>query len=167
MNLKNLCTEEVADRGIDIELFHPGTGMSLGIVITMLGSDSLAYIEADRKIRGRQLEQSKRKRDFTVGMEPEQIEAGLVERMTACFVSWKQRQDDGRFKDTLSFDEGVELASTKEEFKKIISRRGFFWLRQQVQDGMDKVSNFLPSSATPSAPQPGTSSATAPQAKTE
>ena len=85
MALKDLCTEEAADNGIEIELYHPASGAPLGIVVTMCGSDSQAYMDADRKIRNCQLEQAKRKRDFTVGMEPEVVEAALIERMKACF----------------------------------------------------------------------------------
>jgi len=161
MALKQLSTAEKADKGIDIEIFHPSTGESLGIVVTMLGSDSAAYIEADRKIRSRQLQRAKRKRDFTIGMEPEEVEASLVERLSACFVGWKERLADGSFKNTLNFDEGVELPSTRAEFTKIISDRGYYWFRAQVQEGMDTVSNFLPSSATPSVPpQPSVSAMT-------
>lgn len=167
MKLKDLCTAEAADQGIDIELFHPSSGVPIGIIINMKGSDSQAYLDADRKIKNRQLEHSKRKRDFTAGMEPEAIEAGLIERMKACFNSWKEKKGDGTFKDTVSFDEGVELASNKEEFGKIIANRGFFWIRQQVQEGMDKVANFLPKPKSGSAPAPSSPTNMTGQEKTE
>lgn len=154
MGLNDLCTEEAADKGIDIEIYHPGSGAPLGIVVNMCGSDSQAYLDADRKIRNRQLEQAKRRRDFTVGMEPESVEAALIERMKACFNSWKEKQADGTWKNSVCLDPGVELASSKEEFVKIISRRGFFWFRQQVQEGMDKVANFLPPSGSKPKPLP-------------
>lgn len=143
MGLKDLNTATVADSGIDIEIYDPRTGAPTGIVIGMLGSDSQAYLEADRKIRARTLALAKKRRDFTVGMEPDAVEAAATERMTACFLYWKERRADGTFKDSLTFDEGVELPSTKEEFARIISDRGYFWLRQQVAEEMDKVSNFL------------------------
>lgn len=144
MALKDLCTEELADKGIDIEIFHPATGKSLGIVVTMLGSDSAEYDKADKKIRNRLIIEGKRKRDFSVGLDPDSQESAVIEKMTACFLGWKEKKDDGSWKDTVEFDKGVELPSSKEEFKKIISRRGFFWFRQQIQEEMDKVANFLP-----------------------
>lgn len=159
MALKDLCTAEAADKGILVDLYHPTTGAPLGIVIAILGSDSQAYLDADRAIKNRQLGLAKRKRDFTVGMEPEAVEAGLIEKMTACFLGWKEDKGDGTFKDTVEFEAGVELASTKEEFKKIISNRGFFWLRNQVQEEMDKVTNFLPKPKTTSNLAPNSDSA--------
>jgi len=169
MALKDLCTEEEADKGTPVELYHPGNGTPMGIVIVMLGSDSQAFLDAERKIRNRQLELGKKKRDFTVGMEPEAVEAALVEKMTACFVGWKElvpeHEEAGQkvpasWKDTVEFEPGVELPSTKEEFKKIISRRGFFWLRQQVQTAMDDVTRFLPKSKASSGLQPTIDSST-------
>lgn len=153
MGLKDLCTEEIADRGIDIDIYHPASGEDLGIVVCMRGSDSEEYLLADRKIKNRQLEHAKRKKDFTVGMSPEEQDAALVEKMAACFIGWKERTSNG-WKNSVEFEAGVELPSTREEFKKIISRRGFYWFRQQVVEGMDKVTNFLPKQQQPSVPLP-------------
>ena len=144
MALKDLCTKDAADKGIEIELYHPGTGKPLGIVVTMLGSDSQEFIDADHKIKNRNLALAKKKRDFTLGMEPEAVEAAVVEKMTACFLGWKEAKADGTYKDTVEFEQGVELAATKAEFKKIIADRGFFWMRAQLQEEMDRVTNFLP-----------------------
>jgi len=74
-----------------------------------------------------------------------------VEKMTACFVGWKEQLPNAdenapkQFKPTIELEEGVELEATKDNFKKIIADRGFFWIRQQIQAGMDSVTNFLPS----------------------
>jgi hypothetical protein len=150
MALSSLNTARSADAGIDIEIYHPATGVSLGIFITMLGSDSQAYLDAERKISNRIKEQSKRTRDFTAGLDYDTQQSALVEKMTACFVGWKEQipgSDEHApqaYKPTIELEEGVELPATKDNFKKLISNRGFFWLRQQLQTGMDSVSNFLP-----------------------
>jgi hypothetical protein len=167
MDLMDFNTEEKADQGIDIEIFLP-TGEPSGIFVNMCGSDSQAYLDADRKIRNRQLEQAKRKRDFSIGMEPEAIEAGLIERMKACFNGWKQKTGadaDGvvTYKPAITVG-GSELGSNKEEFAKLISRRGFFWFRQQLQEGMDKVANFLPQPKSGLSPTPTSTSSTSSQA---
>ena len=149
MALNDLNTKAAADAGIEIEIFHPANGESLGIVITMKGSDSQEYLDAERKIAGRQKELAKRTKDFAAGLDYDLQQAALVEKMTACFVSWKERVpvelgEPEKFKPTIKLAEGVELEATKDNFKKIIKDRGFFWLRQQVQQGMDSVTNFLP-----------------------
>ncbi|MBT0666333.1 hypothetical protein KI809_18655 [Geobacter pelophilus] len=172
MALDDLCTAETADQGIDIEIFHPGSGESLGIFIRMLGSDSEEYIEAERKITNRQKEKAKRTRDFTAGMDYDQSQAALVEKMAACFVSWKEvvpgkDGQDPAFKPTIELKKGEELEATKNNFKKIISNRGFFWLRQQVQQGMDNVTNFLPPARKSSESSPRINSDTKLQEKTE
>lgn len=160
MGLQNLNTANSADAGVDIELFHPGTGESLGIVVTMLGSDSQAYIDAERKIAKRNRERAKRTRDFSAGMDYDQINANITEKMTACFVSWREGK-----KPTITLQEGVELEGTKENFKKVISDRGFFWLRQQIQTGMDDIASFLSQGAKSSSMPPnGDSSLTGPTA---
>jgi hypothetical protein len=141
--LKSLNTKQKADEGIDIEIFHPATGDSLGIFIHMLGSDSQAYLDAERQINRQQIEQSKRTRDFTMGMNYDQQQSSLVKKMTACFISWKEKKEDGTFKETIEVEPGVELEATPDNFQKIIKDRGFFWIRQQVQTGMDNVTNFL------------------------
>jgi hypothetical protein len=159
MALNDLNTKSAADAGIDIELFHPATGAPLGITITMHGSDSQAYQDAERKIANRQREHAKRTRDFSAGLDYDQLQAAMTERMTACFIGWREGS-----KNTIEFEAGQELPATPENFKKIISDRGFFWLRQQVQTGMDNVSNFLPSARNSSAPpQTGASATTAPE----
>jgi len=164
MGLKNLCTAETADKGIEVDIYHPSSGEPLGIVVTMLGSDSQAFLEADRQIKNHNLAIAKKKRDFTIGMEPEAVESALIRRMQACFVGWKEKQADGSFKPSISFEEGVELESSKFEFARIIANRGFFWLRQQLQEAMDNVSNFLPKAQPSSAPVPSSApNTTAPE----
>jgi hypothetical protein len=163
MALMDLCTEAAADQGIEIDIYHPATGKPLGIAVRMLGTDSQVYADTERKIKNRMLELGKRKRDFSVGLDSDSQEAALIEKMTACFLSWKETKADGTVKDTVEFEDGVELAGSKAEFKKIISRRGFFWFRAQVQEGMDKIASFLPPQKSTCATQPpGSSSMTPP-----
>jgi len=157
VDLMDFCTEEMADLGIDIEIFDP-RGNPMGLIINMKGSDSQTYLDVDRKIKNRNIETAKRKRDFTVGMDPETTEANLIERMKACFNFWKQKTGEDAegnpiYKDTIRIG-GQELPSNKNEFGKLIARRGFFFIRQQVQEGMDKTANFLPKVQTASAPTP-------------
>jgi hypothetical protein len=162
MALNDLNTKSAADAGIDIELFHPASGVPLGITITMHGSDSQAYTDAERKISNRQREHAKRTRDFSAGLDYDQQQAALVERMTACFIGWSEKG-----KKTIELDAGIELEATKENFRKLITDRGFFWLRQQVQTGMDNVTNFLPNVRTSSAPQQNGASVTTDPARME
>lgn len=156
VDLMDFCTEEMADQGIDIEIFDP-KGNTTGIIINMKGTDSQAYLEEDQAIKRFTLSQAKKQQDFTVGMEPEAVEQGNLRRIKACFNFWKQKVDekpDGTpvYKDTIRIG-GEELPSTRKAFGELIARRGFFWVRRQVQEGMDKVTNFLPqpqpSSLTP------------------
>ena len=154
MALNSLNTRSAADAGIDIDLFHPASGEPLGIVITMKGSDSQEYIDAERKIATRQKDLAKRTKDFAAGLDYDLQQAALVEKMAACFVGWKEKLEDGGFKPTIELNPGQELEATKENFKRLIKDRGFFWLRQQVQQGMDSVTNFLPKSPAPSAQPP-------------
>ncbi|WP_321532265.1 hypothetical protein [uncultured Desulfuromonas sp.] len=161
MDLATLNTAQNADTGIEIEIFHPTTGEPIGLTIMVLGSDSQAYIDAERKINKRRNEQAKRTRDLSAGLDYDQLQAAVTEKMVACFVNWKTA--DGA---PLKLN-GTGLESSKDNFRKVITDRGFFWLRQQVQQAMDNVANFLPSSASSSSPQPSSDLSTTDQTKTE
>jgi hypothetical protein len=143
MALKDRNTAANADLGIDVEIFGPD-GESTDIIMHVLGSDSQVFLDAERKIQRRTLELGKRNKDYAVGLDPDQQQNALVEKMTACVTSWKERTADGSFKQTITLEEGVELACTPDNVKKILKDRGFFWIRSQVQTAMDNPQNFLP-----------------------
>ena len=158
MALKDRNTAAKADLGIDVEIFGPD-GESTGITMHVLGSDSQVYLDTERKIQRRTLELGKRNKDYSVGLDPDQQQSALVEKMTACVTSWKEKTADG-YKATITLEEGVELECTPENVKKILKDRGFFWIRSQVQTAMDNPQNFLSLQAKPSLPQLSSVSAT-------
>lgn len=163
VDLMDFCTEEMADQGIDIEIFDP-KGNTTNIIINMKGSDSQAYLDEDQAVKRFTLAQAKKQQDFTVGMDPEEVEKRNLRLMKACFNFWKQKIDekeDGTpvYKDTIRIG-GQELPSNRKAFGELIARRGFFWVRRQVQEGMDKVTNFLPQAKASSSPPPSSVSST-------
>lgn len=170
IDLMDFCTEEMADQGVDIDIFDP-KGNFTGIVVHMKGTDSEAYLEEDNAIKRFNLAQGKKQQDFTVGMDPDEVKKANLRRLKACFDYWKQvigEEDDGSrvYKDTITIGK-KELPSTKGQFGELMGRRGFFWIRKQIEEGMDKVTNFLPKAQTASAPLPDSASSTTLQEKTE
>ncbi len=149
MPLQDFNTRQIADEGIDIPIHHPVTGLPLGIVITMLGSDSQVYMDAVRADSAARLARARKTRDMSAGLAPEELEASLVARMTACFLGW---QEEGQAENTIEIEPGRPLPGTRENFRTIIEDRGFFWLRQQIQQEMDDVANFLPQPQAGSSP---------------
>lgn len=163
VDLMDFCTEEMADQGVDIDIFDP-KGNFTGIVVNMKGTDSAAYLEEDTAIKRFNLSQGKKQQDFTAGMDPDEIKKANLRRLKVCFNNWKQvigEEDDGTrvYKDTIYIDK-KELPSTKGQFGELMGRRGFFWFRRQVEEGMDKVTNFLPPPKTISSPQQNSASST-------
>ena len=122
MALKDRTTAAKADLGIDVEIFGPD-GESTGITMHVLGSDSQVYLDTERKIQRRTLELGKRNKDYSVGLDPDQQQSALVEKMTACVTSWKEKTADG-YKATITLEEGVELECTPENVKKILKEHG-------------------------------------------
>jgi hypothetical protein len=153
MALKDLSTALASDQGIDVEFHHPASGEPIGMVWHVLGSDSQDYLDAERKVHNRQVEHGKRTRDFSAGLTHEQQEAARIDKMAVCVKSWKEKAGDG-WKPTLEYEPGVELECTTENVRKILKDRGFFWLRAQVQEAMDRPANFLPKRPASLQPQP-------------
>jgi len=170
IDLMDLCTEELADLGVDISIIAPN-GQDTGIVINMKGTDSEAYDEEDKAIKRYNLAQAKSKKDYLAGTDPDEIKTANLRRLKSCFNHWKQKtgvddNDNPIYKDTIRIG-GQELASNRKNFTELMARRGFFWIRSQVEEGMDKVSNFLPKARTTSAPQLVSGSNMIPPEKTE
>lgn len=158
MSLADLSTADVADKGVPVDIYHPISGEPLNMRWYLRGSDSQAYLDSERKIHNRQLEHGKRVKDFAAGLTYDQQESAKVEKMAACVISWEELGKDGKWKKTIELTPGEELDCTTDNVKKILKNRGFFWLRQQVQKGIDDPTNFLPKAPGSSLPQQSGSS---------
>lgn len=148
MALAALNTKSAAERGVQIDILHPSTGLPLGIRFTILGTDSAVYKGAVRRQQERNLEMAKKQRRLQ--LTPEMQEADALEVLTACTVGWERDVTDEQGVATgaepaIEVNEGEFLPCTPENVRRIYTDPGFSWLREQVDREIGDRRNFLPS----------------------
>lgn len=133
IDLCELDINRVADAGIECELHHPVTGTALGVWVTVMGADSLAYrtvmIERAREF------QRRAKADPDAERTPDQIEEDTSIVCARCTRGWRGVRLDGQDL-PWSHDNAVMLF------------RRFVWMRQQINEFIEERHRFLPGSAT-------------------
>ena len=129
MDLSELDSVKACNDGADLNLYHPGTGEPLDIIIRCAGPDSDAFNRANRKMQDKRLHQSMKggKRR----MSSEDLDEDTIELLAACTLSWNEHMVvDG---------ERVEFSLDN---ARMIYRR-FPWIREQVNRFVGDRSNFF------------------------
>lgn len=145
MSLAELNTAEAADSGIEIDVLNPKTNIPTGVKITILGTDSETFLNLQRKQQNRRMENLKNRRG-TMMQSAEEVEADSTELLLACIKSWR----------TVSIVDGNEVSRpeieiavsewvgcTPENAKRLLTARGFKFVREQIDREMGDRSNFL------------------------
>ncbi len=126
-DLSKLDTAAGANAGVDIKLYHPGTGEDIDGTITILGQDSDEFQRISRMQQKKRMEKIRKGgRGFI--LSPEEIEQNSIELLAGCSKGWS----GNLFKD-LPFSRDAAEACYKK----------FPWMREQVDTGMGDRANFI------------------------
>ena len=125
-DLAKLDTAKVAEEGAELRVAHPTTGEDLGIVITLIGTDSKTFRDIS-KIRATMALKKK-----TREIDLDQNEQDSIELLARCTKGWSGITENG--KDIPFNHENAVQLYTK-----------YLWLREQIDRFMADRSNFLPS----------------------
>ena len=131
MDLNKLVTTEKADSGSKMEIVHPATGVPIGATITIVGTDSKIYQEAQHKVSNKRMKRvSGRGNTMRYMPTSEEVEVESIELLSRCTLGWENIEW-----------EGVVLPFNLENAKMIYTE--LIWLREQVISWMEDRSNFL------------------------
>ena len=125
-DLAKLDTAKVAEEGAELRVAHPTTGEDLGIVITLIGTDSKTFRDISKSRATASLKKKTREIDL------DQNESDAVELLAKCTKGWTGITENGK-EVAFSYDNAVQLYTK------------YLWLREQIDRFMADRSNFLPS----------------------
>jgi hypothetical protein len=134
MDLATLDLESAAERGFELELRHPATAAPLGAFITVYGADSEVYQNALADLQRAIVEEFQA--SGKAGRPRERVRQDKVDLAVAATKTWRNVTLDG-----------VELAPTQDNFRKLYGRKGMGWIREQVDAAVENRANFLPAAS--------------------
>ncbi len=132
VDLAAIDTVKGANEGFDVQIFHPGTNVDLGIVINVLGKDSDEFQRVSRA------QSKKRMAKLTKGgfrpqnmtPPPEELEADGIALLAACTKAWSG-----------VVVEGKALDCTTDNAAMVYER--FPWIKEQVDAAIGDRANFI------------------------
>ena len=125
-DLAKLDTAKVAKEGAELRVAHPTTGEDLGIIITLIGTDSKTFRDISKSRATASLKKKTREIDL------DQNESDAVDLLAKCTKAWSGITENGK-EVAFSYDNAVQLYTK------------YLWLREQIDRFMADRSNFLPS----------------------
>lgn len=124
----DLSAFEVDDQPFPVEVVHPVSGKPIGLVIQVVGTDSAAYQNIQRKLQNRRLQKWQRNR--STKMSAEQLEEEQLELLCSCIHSWTGMVVDGK-----------EVEFSPDAAREILVR--FPFVREQIDEAIGDRANFL------------------------
>jgi hypothetical protein len=132
VDLASIDTVKGANDGFDVQIYHPGTMIDLGITINVLGKDSDEFQKVSRA------QNKKRMAKMTKGgfraqnltPAPEEVERDGLELLAKCTRSWSGVVIDGK---------DVEFNSANV----IMVYERFPWIKEQVDTAIGDRANFI------------------------
>lgn len=140
LDLATLDAATPANKGAEIELLHPVSAEPLGVFITILGKYSEVFVKHIKKNANAAI---RRAQQLKMRGKPEEIqtieklEEKSVEMLAACTIAWRTGD-----KPILMF-EGEALECTPENAAKIYESDKLPWIRQQVDEAIADLGNFM------------------------
>jgi hypothetical protein len=131
MDLTTLDTGPLSESGVEIELRHPKTGAPLGSFLTVLGADSTAYRQAERRLLI-----ATAKSGPVSELDAVTVEAAEAQLLANGTVGWRDLEIDGS-----------AYAFNAENARRLYTR--FPWIAEQVRRAIHDRGLFLPGSAKP------------------
>ena len=123
MDINSLIANE---KGAKLHIIHPATNEETGIMITLVGADSVEWKTAMRSIRTRSLQNGKRK------ISDEEAESMPFEMLAAVTLDWDGVEENGK-----------PIKFSKEEALRIYKTVPV--IAEQVDKFVGDRANFLPS----------------------
>lgn len=127
VDLNTLDTSKASETGVWMEIENPSTGEPLGIKLKVLGMDSKAYQDQQRKTQDRNMKKGFR---GLKQLKSETIENDKTELICACTVDW----------DNVVYD-GETLDCTRENCRWLY--KSYRWIFDQVDEFIGDRGNFL------------------------
>ena len=130
MDLTKLSTTENAESGFKMEILNPATGVPVGAFITVAGTDSKTYQDAQHKISNKRMKKVSGRTGMRYLPTSEEVEVESIELLARCTLGWENIEWEGQ---SLPFN----LENAKTIYTELL------WLREQVISAMEDRSNFL------------------------
>ena len=130
MDLTSLSTTEKAESGFKMEIVNPATGVPVGASITLAGTDSKIYQDAQHKIANKRMKRMNSRGGMKFALTSEEVEFESIELLARCTLGW----DDVDW-------EGSPLKFSLENAKMVYTE--LLWLREQCVVAMEDRSNYL------------------------
>ena len=136
MAIKTLTLKQSAEKGVDVAILHPTTGLPLGITVVVCGSDSETFRAINRKQLNRKLEQQQKQRNRQGAMTAEVLEVESMDVLVACTKSWRTGD-----RNQIEFDDNEWLECTAENVRRMYEELP--WLKEQIDQEIGDRNNFL------------------------
>lgn len=134
VDLASLDLAAAAEKGFELELLHPVTKAPLGTFITLVGKDSTTFRDHVRRSANDRLRKqavSQRRGSEAEVPTIERIEADAIELLVVCTTGWRG----------VTY-KGADLPFTPANAKTLYT--DLPWIREQVDQAVGDVENFLP-----------------------
>lgn len=144
MSFADLSTEIIADQGFEVAILNPKTQLPTGVYITIYGVDSEVFQNTQNKQQNRRL-QSKR-----IMLTAEEQKAQTADLLAACTKSWRTvevKEENGEkcevSRDEIEIEPGQWFPCTTDNARMLYRKRGFAFVREQIDREMGDRANFL------------------------
>lgn len=127
VDLSRLDTSKTSESGVWMEIENPSTGEPLGIKFKVLGMDSKAYRDHQRKTQDRNIKKGFR---GLKQLKSETIENDKIELISACTVDWENVVYAGEV-----------LDCTRENCRWLYKQ--YTWIFDQIDEFIGDRGNFL------------------------
>lgn len=119
-DLSTIDTVKDANNGVDVQLYHPGNNLDLGITIKVLGRDSDLFRKISAQQNRKRIEKMSKGGQFKLTrLSPEEVENDAIMLLSACTMGWSNVVVDG-----------AELEFSRENAAMLYTR--FPWIKEQV-----------------------------------
>ena len=125
VNLSELLAKDTAT----VALKHPKTAVPMDAFITVSGPASDTYRKARQAMTDRRMAANAAGQPIDAAT----IEANARELMAQCVLDWTG----------LIGPDGAEMPCTVENVRKVLSTPGLYWLKDQIDEAINTVGNFL------------------------
>lgn len=126
MDISTLSTSALSNDGAELEIRHPQTGQSTGIVIVLRGRDSKVYRKLTNEFRAKAMREK-------INDPVEAAETKAIDSRVACTVTWRGMEKDGK-----------EWEFSAERARELYTDEGYAWLVDQIDTFIQDRANFLP-----------------------
>lgn len=119
---------EACDNPVEIELKHPATDEPLGIFVSIVGAESTAMREHERKAANADIRKARKGKAAGTS---EDVSARIIEMALIALVGWREMESHGK-----ALDYSEEVAD------ELLRKPGYDWIAIQVFQGAKDLTLF-------------------------